>query len=536
MKANRFYLPLIITATLVLGLWIGFYIATSLPAKNIEFIIPSSSSNKLSRVISFIDENYVDTVAKEQIIDKAIRTVLEDLDPHSYYISREDFNAINEPLEGNFEGIGIEFVIREDTLYVVQTIAGGPSEEAGLMPGDQIITVDGDTIAGVGLRNSDVVKLLRGTKGSTVQLGVHRALEADLLPYTIRRDEIPIKSVEVFLPLNDTTGYMKITRFAKTTHDEFRAAMDSLQAYTPDLRHLVLDLRNNGGGFLEAAIRICEDILEKDQLIVYTQGKSEKRKEYTSRKNGAYRNLNLSVLINEFSASASEIVAGAIQDHDRGTIIGRRSFGKGLVQEQLSLKDNSALRLTVARYYTPTGRCIQKPYGSNIDYDDDYHQRYLSGELFYRDSIAVVDSLKFTTPKGKTVYGGGGIVPDIFVPLDTTGRSEILSAMLYTGALNAAAFQFANNNREMLNDMGLAYFIRDYYLPDRVLDDALADVQQPLANFKRLDSTQQKEIYQRFKSVVARHIWSNEGLYKNSLQSDNMLKQLTLTPVLNELP
>ncbi|MGB0165844.1 MAG: S41 family peptidase [Luteibaculum sp.] len=530
MKPYRLYIPLFVAASLILGLWLGFYLATRIPSNNIEFILPSASSNKLSKIINYIDENYVDTIAKDRIIDKAIRTILQDLDPHSYYISKEDFAAINEPLEGNFEGIGIEFVVREDTLYVVHTIPGGPSEKAGLQPGDKIITVEGDTVAGVGIQNSDVIGLLRGEKGTQVKLQVKRLGKTEWIPVSITRDEIPIFSVEAVLPVNDTAGFIKISRFAKTTHEEFRAAMDSLENSVPNFQHLVLDLRNNGGGFLDAAIKICEDFLEEDKLIVYTKGKSEKKREYFSKKDGRYKNIRLSILINEFSASASEIVAGAIQDHDRGNIIGRRSFGKGLVQEQLSLNDNSALRLTVARYYTPTGRCIQKPYGEEIAYDEDYQERYYSGELFHKDSILVVDSLKYTTPKGKIVYGGGGIIPDVFVGLDTTGRSEILSALLYTGVLNANGFSFANKNRQQLVDLGLSNFIDQFQVPDSVMTNMLREISYSKKAFKKLSVNQQEEITERFKSTVARHIWNSKGLYLNSLKRDEMLMEMNLKP------
>lgn len=525
MKSLRFFLPLVFAATLILGVWMGFYLANNLSSKNIEFIIPTGSNNKLSRIINYIDENYVDTVAKERLIDKAIKTVLEDLDPHSYYISKEDFNAINEPLEGNFEGIGIEFVVNKDTLHVVHTIAGGPSEQAGLIPGDQIIVVETDTIAGVGIKNAEVVKLLRGRKGSQVNIKVKRKGEPDLIPVEITRDEIPIKSVDAALSVNDTTSYLKISRFAKTTYEEFMGAMDSLKSNQPKLKHLVIDLRNNGGGYLDAAIKICEQLLPEGKLIVYTKGKGKKR-EYYSKKEGKYQDLNLTILINEFSASASEIVAGAIQDHDRGTIVGRRSFGKGLVQEQLSLKDNSALRLTVARYYTPTGRCIQKPYGGNIDYDEDYYLRYESGELFHRDSIKVTDSLKFTTPKGKTVYGGGGIIPDVFVPLDTTGNSEILSGFVYVGNMNAIGFNYANKQRKSLEEMGLDAFLSEFTIPDTIVERMLDEISASKSQYKNLSEEQKERINERFRGIVARHIWNSKGFYLNSLRRDTMLTSL----------
>lgn len=530
MRAFRFFLPVILIATLLIGLWGGFYLANNLGSKNIEFIIPSSANNKLTRIVNYIDENYVDTVAKDRLIDKAIRTILEELDPHSYYISKEDFKSVNEPLEGNFEGIGIEFVIQKDTLNIVRTIAGGPSEKAGLQAGDQILCVDGDTIAGIDLKNSDVVSLLRGTKGSEVEVLIKRKGSKNFKA-KITRDEIPIKSIDVALMLNDTTGYLKISRFAKTTHEEFREAIDSLKSKNRNLDHLVIDLRNNGGGYLGAAINICDDLLEKDKLIVYTQGKSKRdNKKYFSKESGRYKDLNLSVLINEFSASASEIVAGAIQDHDRGTIVGRRSFGKGLVQEQLSLSDASALRLTVARYYTPTGRCIQKPYGKEVDYDQDYYDRVERGELFYRDSIQVSDSLKFTTPKGKIVYGGGGIIPDVFVPIDTLGQSNLLSSLLYVGNLNSLGFTYANSKRQELEAMGLNRFVEEFVIPQDILDSMLKEISVKMSVYQKLSPVQKDEINMRFKSIVARHIWNNKGFYRSGLEKDEMLQKLGLRP------
>ncbi|MEO0405071.1 MAG: S41 family peptidase, partial [Bacteroidota bacterium] len=404
----------------------------------------------LVSIINKIDQMYVDSVKKKELIDDAIRSILQNLDPHSYYISAEEIEASTEPLQGNFEGIGVEFMIQKDTLLVVHPIEGGPSEELGILAGDRILEVDGESIAGIGLTNEKVMKLLKGKKGSTVNLKVKRRSSPTPIDFEIIRDKIPIFSVVADMNVAPEIGYVKITRFAKNTDEEFIEAVDQLRA--DGAKKLIIDLRGNGGGYLHTCIPIVEEFLEKGKLIVYTEGLNEPRADYNSRKNGKYRDMDIVVLVNQGSASASEILAGALQDHDRSITVGRRSFGKGLVQNQVPLPDKSALRLTVARYYTPTGRSIQKPYGEGIDYDNDYYNRYDHGELMSADSISFSDSLKFTTPAGRVVYGGGGIMPEFFVPLDTTSGSAYLNELLYNGIFRSYGYEYAEENESMKSE------------------------------------------------------------------------------------
>ncbi|NQX92341.1 MAG: S41 family peptidase [Flavobacteriales bacterium] len=438
--------PLLYALLLIIGVFVGFSMGGG--GKTTSFGgVQSGNPNKLVSIINKIDQMYVDSVKKKELIDEAIKSILQNLDPHSYYISAEEMAASTEPLQGNFEGIGVEFLIQKDTLLVVHPIEGGPSEELGIRAGDRILEVDGENIAGIGLTNDKVMKLLKGKKGSKVNLKVKRRGAADNLDFEIIRDKIPIFSVVADMNVTDEIGYVKITRFAKNTDEEFIEAVDQLRA--DGAKKLIIDLRGNGGGYLHTCIPIIEEFLEKGKLIVYTEGLNEPRADYKSRKNGKYRDMDVVVLVNQGSASASEILAGALQDQDRSITVGRRSFGKGLVQNQVPLPDNSALRLTVARYYTPTGRSIQKPYGEGIDYDNDYYDRYDHGELLSADSISFADSLKFTTPGGRVVYGGGGIMPEFFVPLDTMTGSIYLNELLYNGMFRTYGYEYAEDHQAM---------------------------------------------------------------------------------------
>ena len=382
--------PILLAVTLLIGVYAGIYLSANADSDQINFITPPSTrtmGSKLNQILSYIEDEYVDTVKKDKLVEKAINSLLAELDPHSYYIAPEELSDYTEPLEGNFDGIGVEFLLEKDSIVVVNTINGGPSELVGLQAGDRIVKINGRKVAGVGIANEEVMKYLRGMSGTKVNLEVVRRGAKKALKFSITRGKIPIKSIDAALLVNDSTGFIKVSRFAKTTYQEFLTAVDKLNTQSPHLRKLIVDLRGNGGGYLTSAIQITEEFLPKDKLIVYTQGKAQPTRRYYSSKNGVLRHLKLDLLINESSASASEIMAGAIQDNDRGNIIGRRSFGKGLVQEQMDLPDKSAVRLTVARYYTPTGRCIQKPYGEGINYEDDFSNRLASGELSYADSV-----------------------------------------------------------------------------------------------------------------------------------------------------
>lgn len=387
----------------------------------------NSPSRKLQLAEFAISNLYVDKVDEGKLVEAAIIRMLEELDPHSTYSDPEEVKRLNEPLQGNFDGIGIQFNMATDTLFVIQPVSGGPSEKVGILAGDRIIQVNDTVIAGVKMSTEEVMRRLRGPKGSKVNVKVQRNGVNELLPFTIKRDKIPVYSLDATYMVNSTTGYIRISRFAATTGDEFRTALHKLQSQ--GMKDLILDLQGNGGGYLNAAIEVCDQLLGKKELIVYTEGRRNPRSEFEAKGDGDFLNGRLVVLVDEYSASASEIVTGAIQDWDRGIVVGRRTFGKGLVQRPIDLPDGSMIRLTVARYYTPSGRCIQKPYESVEQYNRDLIERYNRGEMLSADSIHFPDSLKARTLKlGRTVYGGGGIMPDYFVPIDTTMYTDIISA------------------------------------------------------------------------------------------------------------
>lgn len=522
-NTNPFY-PIIIALLVVIVVfsW-GIYQKLSDQPVGFSNIRNKSNSQKLSQLITYIDEYYVDTIQKEKLIDVAIQQILQDLDPHSYYISRDEMRRMNEPLEGNFQGIGVEFNIIRDTLVVINVVPDGPSDKVGLLPGDRILFVDSVVIAGIGLTNDDVFSKLRGEKGSKVIVEVQRMGSKEIIEFVITRDNIPINSLSSAYMINENTGYTKLIRFSRTTSEEFNSATEQL--LTQGMKNLILDLRGNGGGYLNAAIAICDEFLIKNRLIVYTEGKSQARRNNYSTNTGELEDINVIIIIDQNSASASEIVAGAIQDNDRGVIVGRRSFGKGLVQTQLDLSDESAIRLTTARYYTPTGRSIQKPYGIGIDYEEEFYQRYENGELEIQDSIHVVDSLKFITPGGNTVYGGGGIVPDIFVPFDTTYRTSYFTHVIYSGAINDFAFDYADKHRSELrtispDDEG-SYFVDGYKLSDAIFSSFLEYTAE--LGFKATKEDLRKSeamVKNRLKALIARNIWGNEIYYKILNQMD----------------
>ena len=437
-------LPIILAGVLITGILIGNKL--SVYNNNITY----SKTNKLNSVIDYISDNYVDSISRDKIIEKVIPELLRELDPHSIYIPAQNMESVNEPLVGNFDGIGIQFNIQKDTVIVINTISGGPSEKVGIKAGDRIVNVNDTIIAGIKISNNEVVEKLRGERNSVVFVDIKRSSSSSLINYKIIRGKIPLSSVDVAYMIDDETGYIKISKFARTTYSEFIEAVEKLQPL--GLNNIILDLRGNGGGFLDAATNIIDEFLDENKTIVYTQGNNSTKRIIKSTKRGICKNKKIVVLIDEWSASASEIVAGAIQDNDRGTIIGRRSFGKGLVQEPMVFRDGSGIRLTVARYYTPTGRCIQKPYSSGINnYEFDISHRFVNGELLEKDSIHFPDSLKYKTPKGKVVYGGGGIMPDYFIPLDTTYHTKYLTNIINHGLIYQFAFDFTDKNREQLN-------------------------------------------------------------------------------------
>lgn len=520
---NGAFQPLIYAVLLVIGVYIGANFGGSTVLVNRRS--PESNPNKLVNILNKIDEMYVDSVEKSQLIDRAIDAMLEGLDPHSYYISAEEFAAIQEPLEGNFEGIGVEFMIQNDTLLVVTPIEGGPSEAAGIQAGDKIVRVDTVGIAGVGLTNERVMKLLKGEKGTKVELVIARRGDDKERVFNIVRDKIPIHSVVASVMVEPEIGYLRLTRFARTSYEEFMEGMQKL--VSAGAQRIILDLRGNGGGYLNVAIPMVEEFLDRDKLIVYTEGKASPRHEYRSRGKGRYSNLNVVVLINHGSASASEILAGALQDHDRSITVGRRSFGKGLVQDEISLPDKSALRLTVARYYTPTGRSIQRPYGEGIDYDNEYAERYENGEFYEVDSIQATDTLRFITPAGRIVFGGGGITPDIFVPFDTVGVTYYFSELSYTGTLRTYAVDYADRNRASLKRFSnVDEFIRGFTVSDAMLNEltrfGLADGVSVDQRGLRLS---RKPISVRIMAYMARSLFDEEAYYRVLLEDDAMFNE-----------
>ncbi|MCC6691708.1 MAG: S41 family peptidase, partial [Bacteroidia bacterium] len=416
---KHIYLPIVFSLLLVLGIYIG-YEYSFLNRTSI-----STTDGKIEKLLNYIQKRYVDTVNKTQLEDKALNALLQSLDPHSAYVNAKEAKAMNEPLQGNFGGIGIEFNIIKDTIRVVAPISGGPSEALGIQAGDMIVKIEGKNSAGVKITNRQVIEQLRGEHNTKVNISIKRRGVKKLIDFTITRGEIPIFSIDVAYMVDAKTGYIKVSRFGATTYDEYMKAFHDLKE--KNMQSLIRDLRGNPGGYLNAAVMLADEFLEQGKEIVHTQGRSDKIKVHMATARGEFEKNKLIILIDEGSASASEIVAGAVQDNDRGMIVGRRSFGKGLVQEEKEFEDGSAVRLTIARYYTPTGRCIQKPYNEGTEaYFSEEMERYDKGELQNADSIKFADSLKFKTPAGKVVYGGGGIMPDVFVPIDTTGRTLYL--------------------------------------------------------------------------------------------------------------
>lgn len=512
-------LPLVAALALAAGIVIGIW----LPDRNSA---PQQTgfrvkSDKINSILNIIEADYVDTVNRAELVEAAIPAILKKLDPHSVYIPAKDLQRANEPLQGNFDGIGISFNMLTDTILVISTIPGGPSEKVGLMAGDKIIYVNDSLVAGRKLSDEKVMGMLKGPRGTVVRIKLMRKGYPDLIPFDITRDKIPIASVDVSYMINDKTGYIKINNFAMTTYDEFLKSIRELKSV--GMQKLILDLRENSGGVMEAATRIADELLKEGEMIVYTLGRSQPRNETRAKGNGEFESGDLVLLIDEWSASASEILAGAIQDNDRGTIIGRRSFGKGLVQEPVPFNDGSGMRLTVARYYTPTGRSIQKPYNNGFDeYFDDLNSRFERGEFTASDSIHFADSLKFTTKGGKTVYGGGGIMPDIFVPVDTTGRSAYFLAvrpLIYRYALN-----YTEKNRETLNKFTESGEMEKYLDRQALLNHFISFAEE---NGVKRDPEGIKlsgqVILIQLKAYIARNILGEEGFYPIIQQIDKTL-------------
>lgn len=513
--------PLLLALTLVGGLFIGREMTDGSAAQLSLFDLREpSAADKVGQVLDLIDRQYVDTVEKNALVDEVLQDILQRLDPHSYYISAAELQAAQEPLEGSFDGIGVEFAIQRDTVVVITPVEGGPSEALGIRAGDRILTADSVKLAGVGITNDGVMKELRGAQGSEVTVSILRHGRSKPFEVTIKRGKIPINSIAAALLDEDGTGYIKLVRFAKNTHEEFMKAAADLDHR--GMRRLVLDLRGNGGGFLNSAIDLADEFLPAGRAIVYTEGRNSPRRDIHATAGGALEEIPLAVLIDEGSASASEIIAGAIQDNDRGLVVGRRSFGKGLVQEHVDLPDHSAVRITTARYYTPSGRSIQRPYGEGIDYGDDFEARFEHGELLSADSIELDSTQVFTTLKGRKVFGGGGIMPDIFVPTDTARASNYLTELFFSGTLNQFAFDVADRDRNGLLAYGTPEaFGKRYQVSEALLDELGRFAhQQGIATPGVERQRSGSEIAYRLKAGIARNIWGNAGYYWIMLDED----------------
>lgn len=448
-KSNR-YMPLLLALCVIVGILIGTFYANHFSGNRLNII--NSGSNRLNNLLHVIDDQYVDSVNMNDLVEKAIPQILAELDPHSVYISAKDVQTATDDLKGSFSGVGIEFVIRKDTIHIQNVIEGGPAESAGLLAGDKIVSVDDKPFVGKKVTNEEAMRRLKGPRGTKVKIGVLRYRQKDVKYYTVTRDDITTSSISATYMLDKNTGYIKIKNFGENTWGEVLSSLARLEA--EGFENLVIDLRDNSGGYMTSAIQIADEFLPRDCRIVYTEGRKQPRQEFKSTGKGSYQHIPLVVLINEGSASASEIFAGAIQDNDRGTVIGRRSFGKGLVQQQMDFADGGLIRLTIARYYTPSGRCIQKPYadGKDKDYEEELLLRYQHGEYFSQDSIKHTGPA-YHTRIGRTVYGGGGITPDIFVPEDTTNITSYYKEAAISGLILQYAFEYTDENRDKMKSM-----------------------------------------------------------------------------------
>ncbi|MCO5260971.1 MAG: S41 family peptidase [Crocinitomicaceae bacterium] len=518
----RIWTPILIGATLAIGIFFGRKMAT--PGNLMFGVKQNSNTNyqKIQDVIDIIDNYYVDSVNSQELFEKTISDMLHQLDPHSNYISAKDLQLAKEQMKGEFSGVGIRFFIIRDTVCVTNVVKNSPSDFVGVKAGDKIVKVDGKKVAGIKIKNDDIMSRLKGPANTKVNVTFLR--DGKEVVKTITRGTIPIYSVSSAFMLNNETGFVKIDQFSVTTADEFRNA--SKQLLAKGMKKMILDLRNNTGGVMQSATTIVDEFLPANKVIVSTKGKHLKEQIYRATSNGILEKIDVVVLINENSASASEIVAGALQDNDRATIVGRRSFGKGLVQEDMLLRDNSSLRLTVARYYTPTGRSIQKPYNGNIE--EYYHEemdRYDKGELFHPDSSLFVDSLKFTTPKGKVVYGGGGIMPDVFVALDTTGGSWYLTQLRYALTFQSFAFDFAHGKYNQWNNP--QEYAQSFQISDALLNQYLkyAETEFGIAINQKSLTVSKSLIKLLLKAEIARQIWTEDGYYSVMSLEDKEVKE-----------
>lgn len=524
MNKLKILLPFIFAALLALGIYIGMRLSEPFHANNSFFSFRTGQFNKLNDVINYINQEYVDTVNQKQLVETTITEMLHKLDPHSAYIPSDELASTNEPLEGNFDGIGVEFHIQEDTIMVVTAVSGGPSDALGILPGDRIIQVDGKSVANIKITNTQVMQALRGPSGTKVKVVIYR--KGKKIDFAITRGKIPIYSVDVAYMLTKETGYIKVSHFGDKTYEEYVDGFMKLR--DKGMQNLVLDLRGNPGGYLKTAIQLADEFLPDKKLIVYTQGRSRPKESYSATTNGFFETGALVVLIDEGSASASEIVSGALQDWDRATIVGRRSFGKGLVQEQSEFPDGSAIRLTIARYYTPTGRCIQKPYDGNYDdYENELSNRLKHGELLSSDSIRFADSLKFTTPAGHIVYGGGGIMPDVFVSIDTSGYSQYFSDLNSKGLITEFVYKYVDNNRsDLMKYKNFDEFNSAFRINETILNSFVAYGEKNGVKADPVGMRVSDQIIRtQLKALIARQLYKNDGFYPVMQSIDLTLKK-----------
>ena len=523
MALSKKYIPLIIGVAIAAGVLIGGKL--NFTDTSDRLFTSNSKKDKLNRLIDYIDYEYVDNVNTDSIVDVTVNGILEKLDPHSTYIPKKELQGITESMKGDFVGIGVTFYTYKDTIAVIRPLQGGPSEKAGLKSGDRIIMADNDSIFGKHWNNEDIIQKLKGDKNTKIRLKIYRKGETNLLDFTVKRAIIPIKSVDAAYMLTPDLGYIKINRFAESTYKEFKNALNDLQGQ--GATKLALDLRDNPGGFLAIAEQIVDEFLEDGKLILFTKNKTGRvEKSYATRK-GDFEEGELFILINENSASASEIVAGALQDNDKGTIVGRRSYGKGLVQREMALGDGSAVRLTVSRYYTPTGRSIQRPYdnGNNAEYYNDYYKRRSTGELNDEVNIKVSDSLKFITPKGKIVYGGGGIIPDIFVPLNSSIQNETLNFIQRSGLVSYFVFEELDRDRESYKDISQHDFISNHNVSNDLVQ-RFQDYINIKENAKVTFVAYNREMKQLIKAALADQLYGSNASEEILNATDDMIKEV----------
>jgi carboxyl-terminal processing protease len=520
-KVKLIYIPLLLSIACVLGVYIGSYFNVSSP---FDKSVNIKQKQKLNTLLQLIDKKYVDDVNTDSIVDVAIGNIINDLDPHTVYLPKAELDQENQSMNGSFVGIGISFNKYNDTLTVIRTLANGPSERAGIRSGDKILYANGIALSGSQITSDSVVKLIKGESNTKVKLKIKRKGENNILDYDVVREEVTLRSVDAGFMLNDSMAYFKINRFSKTTFDEFMNYAKAIYAYKP--KEVIIDLRNNGGGYLKQAVDIVDQFLEEDTTILYTEDRGNNRTATLATSNTLFKDVNVTILINEKSASASEIIAGAIQDNDRGLIVGRRSFGKGLVQRTMPLGDGSAVRMTIARYYTPTGRSIQRSYDNGReDYYDEYLERYNNGELESADNIEVIDSLKFKTPKGKVVYGGGGIIPDLFIPKNNNDVHVDMSDMFEAGILDRFIFNELEKDRVFYNDIEKEDFISYFVVSDNMLVafyDYLNSFNININEFKF-----SKPLIRTFlKATIAQQLYGTDEAYRVIVLDDLMIKQL----------